>query len=169
MTGIAIFEPGKEFQRDDGTTGVSMNIKKVFDVSQTAARNRQQAAPAHDTRTLLKALMNNSPAPIKLVDQLSAGTGAHYNEQRGVIEVERGLDGESLYRCMAQEIAYAELAKQNPETLQCADKGFAAYAASYSPYGNIVACLCPARVYRPCNFVERSRDGRTKQKRTACP
>jgi hypothetical protein len=132
MTGIAIFEPGKEFQRDDGTTGVSMNVKKVFDISQTAARNKQQAAPSHDTRTLLKALMNNSPAPIMLVEQLSAGTGAHYNEQRGVIEVERGLDGESLFRCMAQEIAYAELAKQNPETLQCADKGFAAYAASYA-------------------------------------
>ncbi len=131
-TGIAIFEPGKEYKREDGSTGVSMNIKKVFDISQTAARGRQQATPAHDARTLLKALMSHSPAPVKLVEGLSAGTGAHYNEQSGVIEVQRGLDGVSLFRCMAQEIAYAELSRQSPESLQVADKGFAAYAASYA-------------------------------------
>lgn len=132
MKGIAIFEPGKEYRREDGSTGVSMNIKRVFDVSQTAARGRQQAAPAHDTRTLLKALMGSSPVPLKLSDALSREAGAHYDEQQGVIEIARGLDGDSLFRCLSQEVAYAELAQKNPATLPCADKGFAAYAASYT-------------------------------------
>lgn len=131
-SGISIFEPGKEYRREDGSTGVSMNIKKVFDISQTAARDRQQAAPVHDTRTLLKALMSHTPAPIKLVDKLSEGIGAHYNTQRSVIEVERGLDGESLFRCLAQEIAYAELEQRGNSAEQVNDKGFAAYAASYA-------------------------------------
>ena len=132
-TGIAIFEPGKPYKREDGSTGVSMNIKKVFDISQTSAQNhQQQAQPARDIHTLLKALMSKCPAPIKLVEQLSDGTGAHYNEQSRIIEVARGLDGMSLFRCLAQEIAYAELDRQNPETLQVADKGFVSYAASYT-------------------------------------
>ncbi len=130
-TGIAIFEPGKEYKREDGSTGVSMNIKKVFDISQTSVKDKTPPAP-REIRTLLKALMSNSPTPIKLVDSLQEGTGAHYSESRDVIEVVRGLDGESLFRCLAQEIAYAELDHQNTDTLQCNDKGFAAYAASYA-------------------------------------
>jgi hypothetical protein len=129
--GISIFEPGKEYRREDGSIGTSMNIKKVFDISQTAARNKL-SEPGRETRELLKALMSNSPAPIKLVDRLDEGTGAHYDEARDVIEVVRGLDGDSLYRCMAQEIAYATLDHQNTDTLLCNDKGFAAYAASYA-------------------------------------
>jgi hypothetical protein len=66
------------------------------------------------------------------VDELPEHTGAHYDEQRDVIEVVRGLDGESLFRCLAQEIAYAELDHKNTDTLQCNDKGFSAYAASYA-------------------------------------
>ncbi|MDD4496292.1 MAG: ArdC-like ssDNA-binding domain-containing protein [Eubacteriales bacterium] len=130
-TGIAIFEPGKEYKREDGSTGVSMNIKKVFDISQTSEKDKTPPAP-REIRTLLKALMSNSPAPIKLVDSLQEGNGAHYSESRDVIEVVRGLNGESLFRCLAQEIAYAELDHQNTDTLQCNDKGFAAYAASYA-------------------------------------
>jgi hypothetical protein len=138
--GIAIFEPGKEYTREDGSIGVSMNIKKVFDISQTAARGKLPPEPKRDTRVLLKALMESRPCPIKLVDKLTQDgyggqppyQGAHYSEQRDVIEVERGLDGESLFRCLAQEIAYATLDHQNTDTLLCNDKGFAAYAASYA-------------------------------------
>ena len=131
-TGFSIFEPGKEYRRDDGGVGVSMNIKKMFDISQTAARNKLQPEPVRDPRTLLGALMRNSPAPIKLVDSLQDGVGAHFNEQRGVIEVVRGLDGDSLFRCLSQEIAYAELDHRDNGSLQCRDKGFASYAASYA-------------------------------------
>ncbi|MCL2343068.1 MAG: hypothetical protein FWC62_04100 [Firmicutes bacterium] len=129
-TGFSIFEPGKEYRREDGSTGVSMNIKRMFDISQTEARDKPQPEPAHDIRTLLKALMSNTPAPIKLVDSLPDGIGAHYNEQRGVIEVVRGLDGDSLFRCLAQEIAYAELSRH--DAAPCRDKSFTAYAASYA-------------------------------------
>lgn len=127
--GISIFEPGKEYRREDGSTGVSMNIKRVFDVSQTEARNKHQPEPQRDTRTLLKALMNNSPAPIKLVATLNDRAGARYNEQSGVIEVAQGLSGENLFRCLAQEIAYASLDKSGAEVK---DPGFTAYATSYT-------------------------------------
>ena len=132
QTGFYIFEPGKEYKREDGTVGTSMNLKKMFDISQTSAKAKLPTEQNHDIRTLLKAIMGNSPVPIKLVDSLSDGVGARYDEQRNVIEVVRGLDGVSLLRCMSQEIAYAQLDHQNTETLTCNDKAFASYAASYA-------------------------------------
>ena len=38
--GIIILEPGNEYVREDGTTAVSYNAKKVFDVSQTFTREK---------------------------------------------------------------------------------------------------------------------------------
>jgi hypothetical protein len=128
--GISIYEPGKEYTRDDGTTAVSMNIKKMFDISQTSAEIK--AAPENkDIRVLLKSLMKTSPAPVKLVDPIGDNIGARYNEQRNVIEVSRGLDGENLFRAISQEVAFASLYKQSIETSSFEDINFAAYAASY--------------------------------------
>jgi hypothetical protein len=109
-----------------------MNVKRVFDISQTAARDKSQSAPLHETRELLKALMSNSPAPIKLAYNLGEGVGAHYNDANDVIEVARGLDGDSLYRCLAQEASYATLAHKNADEIHCTDKGFSAYCASFA-------------------------------------
>ena len=35
---ITLLEPGNEFTREDGTTGFSVNVKRMFDVSQTNSR-----------------------------------------------------------------------------------------------------------------------------------
>ena len=42
---ITILEPGKEYQRDDGSVGVSYNVRKVFDISQTRAAPRPPCGP----------------------------------------------------------------------------------------------------------------------------
>lgn len=129
-TGISIYEPGKEYTRDDGTTAVSMNIKKVFDISQTSAKGTTAPENKKDIRVLLKALMSNSPVPIKLVDPLNDKVGARYNEDLNVIEVSRGLDGENLFRAISNEQAYASLYKQELDK-SFDDISFAAYATSY--------------------------------------
>ena len=40
---ITILEPGKEYKRDDGSKAVGYNAKVVYDISQTSAKDRQQA------------------------------------------------------------------------------------------------------------------------------
>ena len=131
-TGFYIFEPGKEYQREDGSTGVSMNLKRMFDISQTEARDNPHPEPARDTRTLLKSLMSNSPSPIKLVDSLKEGVGARYDTQSGAIEVVRGLAGDSLFRCLSQEVSYSTLDRLIVAMPQKSDKDFIAYAAAYT-------------------------------------
>ena len=49
---ITILEPSKEYTRDDGTKAVSYNAKVVYDISQTSAKDRQEAAEPKSMREL---------------------------------------------------------------------------------------------------------------------
>jgi hypothetical protein len=130
QTGIKIYEPGEQYTREDGSIGTSFNVKRVFDISQTSAK--VEPTPQKDIRTLLSALMQTSPVPVKLVNELSGADpgirGAEYQRDKGVIELTRGMDGEDIYRSLSNEIAMAQLDRKDTE---CRDDGFVAYAASY--------------------------------------
>ena len=126
---ILILAPGKEYRREDGSVGTSVDVKRVYDVSQ-AERPRLQPMPQHDERSLISALAKASPCPVRLVDALDEG-GAHYNEAVNEIEMLRGMDGGDQFRSLALEISYAVLDHQDSESLQCQDKNFAACAAAH--------------------------------------
>ena len=67
--GITLLEPGNEFSREDGSTGFSINVKKVFDISQTnSERNYSRRTP--DERRVLKALISSSPCDIRMTNEL---------------------------------------------------------------------------------------------------
>ena len=73
---IKIVESTGEYTRDDGSIGVSYNIKRVYDISQTTARTRAPQAVSHDARALLNALIYKRPAPVQSVDELPNGMDA---------------------------------------------------------------------------------------------
>ena len=125
---ITILEPGKEYEKDDGSTGVSYNVKKVFDISQT--NSRQQAAPAvsRDDRLLLKALMNNAPCRFGISNELPEGVNVAYQPKAGAILVRQGLDAPTIFRGLAQELARAHMDKTGCE---CLSPDFTAYSVSY--------------------------------------
>ena len=62
---IKIIESNGEYTRDDGSIGVSYNIKRVYDISQTTARMKAQPPVSHDARALLGALIYKKPVPIQ--------------------------------------------------------------------------------------------------------
>ena len=128
--GISILEPGKEYERKDGNIGVSYDVKKVFDVSQTMSRTRVQPPVQTDERTLLRALIHNPPVPIQTVDALPDGRGALYDHAQQVIFVRRGMDAPSIFRCVSCELAHAELAASR-ESYDRASAAFPAFCVSY--------------------------------------
>ena len=67
---IKIVESNGEYTRDDGSIGVSYNIKRVYDISQTTAGTRAPQAVSHDARALLNALIYKRPASVQSVDEL---------------------------------------------------------------------------------------------------
>ncbi len=128
--GISILEPGAEYAREDGTTGTSYNVKKVFDISQTTARSRPQPQTKVDDRTLLTALIHKAPVPMKMVDELPGNSVALYDNDQQVIFVRRGMDAYDLFRGVSKELAHAEIARSR-ENYTRSEASFAAYSASY--------------------------------------
>ena len=105
---IMLLEPGKEIQREDGSSGVVFNVKKVFDISQANAPAPLPEA-TRDPRILLKALIHNPPCTITFNDNLIGGVAAKYDPQDKTLYVRHGLPGDDLFRALARELAFAHL------------------------------------------------------------
>ena len=128
--GIRILEPGNEYTREDGSVGVSYNIKKVFDISQTTTRIKVQPTVNRDDRLLLKALINRAPVPIQPVDEVPNQAGAYYDHNQQIILVQRGMDAQDIFRNVSKELAHAEMAVGRDDYSR-ENTGFNAYCASY--------------------------------------
>lgn len=127
---VKILEPGKEYDREDGTRGTSFEVKWVYDVSQTRGRVRSAPAVKLDDRVLLKALIHRTPVPIQTVDSLPNNMGAMYDHNQQVIFVCRGMGAEDIFRSVSKELAHAEIAGMH-ENYNRNDAAFKAYSASY--------------------------------------
>ena len=123
---ITILEPGSEFTREDGTTGFSINVKKVFDVSQTNSDlNIKRRTP--DARSAIKALIASSPCEIVMVDELKV-SNARYSTDKNTIYIIRGLEADEIFRSLAFEIGIAKCAEKG---IDRKDGMFPSYCTSY--------------------------------------
>ena len=130
QSGFSILEPGKEYERSDGSgTGISYNVKKVFDISQVDTRKYiAKPSPEYNNRQLLKSLVDNAPVKITGADDLPGDLGAMYDPHTDSISVRKGMEFADTFRGVAQELAFADLTT-GPDTQ--ADPHFSAYCASY--------------------------------------
>lgn len=127
---IKIVESNGEYTRDDGSIGVSYNIKRVYDISQTTARTRAPQAVFHDARALLNALIYKRPAPVQSVDELPNGMDAVYDREQNAVFVRRGLSANDLFCGLSKALAQAELARTGEEYTE-ENAGFKAQCVSY--------------------------------------
>ncbi len=127
---IKIVESNGEYTRDDGSIGVSYNIKRVYDISQTTARTRAPQAVFHDARALLNALIYKRPAPVQSVDELPNGMDAVYDREQNAVFVRRGLSANDLFCGLSKALAQAELARTGEEYTE-ENAGFKAHCVSY--------------------------------------
>lgn len=122
---FTIFEPGKEFTREDGSTGFSVNVKKVFDISQTSEAENAPQRRTPDPRKVMKALIAATPCDIRMTDELPGNVDAKYVEKDNAIYVRQGMEGDDLFATLAQEIVSARIGKDAPAG------AFVAYCSSY--------------------------------------
>ena len=119
--GIKILEPSKS----NGRT--YYNPKVVFDISQTNA-TKQETTINYGDRVLLKALFHNCDVPREAVEKLPNGEiGAEYDKEKNILYVCKGMDRETLFQTLSQEIANIEL-KDNADNDM---KNFISYCTSY--------------------------------------
>ena len=129
-TGFYILEPGEEYQREDGTVGISYNPKKMFDISQTGNSRKRETPTYPDDRTRIKALMDHAPVPIRISDALPEGTNALYRPEAREIQIRKGMDAGNIFRALSQELAHAEMDKGDG-SYRRSDHAFHAYCVSY--------------------------------------
>ena len=124
---ITIFEPGNEFTREDGSTAFNMNVKKVFDVSQTDQADKQTERPKPGLKDAMKALLSASPCGVVLVNELPDHS-VRYIPEDNVIYVKRGIDDCELFRVLAYEIGIADHSKIGVDRTEA---NFPSYCAAY--------------------------------------
>jgi len=129
-SGFYIIEPGEEYQREDGSTGISYNPKKMFDISQTGNSRKRETPVYPDERTRIKALLAHAPVPVRISDTLPSGVNALYQPDTREIQIRRGLDANHIFRALAQELAQAEMDKGDG-SYNRSEQGFHAYCTSY--------------------------------------
>jgi hypothetical protein len=127
-TGITLLEPGNEYEREDGSTGVSYNAKKVFDVSQTNAKQKAAPVITRDERLLLKALINDAPCQLSISENLPDNVNAVYKPDSKTILIRQGMDAQTIFRSLVNELAHAYMDKGDYKRSECS---FNAYCSAY--------------------------------------
>jgi hypothetical protein len=126
---FSIIGPGKEYRREDGSTAIGYNVKKVFDVSQLDTRKMKPLPTQnHSERQVLAALISKAPVKISGADEVPNGGGAATDVETGNIYVRRGMGFADTFRSVSHELAYAEVMNNDKSQI---DPHFTAYCASY--------------------------------------
>lgn len=128
---ISILEP-VEYARDDGSTGISYNVKKVFDVSQT--KGKQSPAPSvnRDPQALVAVMIDTSPVNVEVATELPhPNMGAFYDNEKQTLFVKKDIrDSVALCQCVAQELGHAQLSI-NSDAYSRRDMGYQAMCVGY--------------------------------------
>ena len=131
---VTILEPGKEYEREDGSKAVGYNAKIVYDISQTSAKDRQQPQEAKTMRELVSAMIDASPVSFVPVDDLELP--AFYDSAQQTIFIKTGLNEEQLFVSMAKEVSAAVFDFKHKESRDASE--FKSFCVAYmvsSRYG----------------------------------
>ena len=124
---IVILEPSKEYTRDDGTKAVGYNAKVVYEISETSAKDRQQAQEPKTMRELVSAMIDASPIPFVPVADLEIP--AYYDSKQQTIFIKTGLTEEQLFVSMAKEVSAAVFDFKHNESRDASD--FKSFCVAY--------------------------------------
>lgn len=129
---VLIMEPGKEYDRGDGSVGTYYNAKKLYDISQTTMREKAQEQPEADERLLVRAVISSPPVNIVVADpeQMPEGKGAWFEPEESCIYVRKGMSAPEIIRSIVPELALAGFA-DGDKNYDCNEDMFHAYCTSY--------------------------------------
>ena len=129
---VLILEPGKTYEREDGSIGTYYNAKKLYDISQTTMNDKSIEEVSYDERSLIRALVSNPPANIVVAepDQMPDNKGAYFEPEENCIYVRKGMDAQEIFQSLVPELVFARYAEDNPDYDRSED-AFHAYCATY--------------------------------------
>lgn len=128
---ISILEP-VEYTKSDGSQGISYNVKKMFDVSQTNGKKQPAPTLNRDTDDIIAVMVDTSPVNVELINEMpQPGMGAFYKNEDQTLYIQRGFDDSvKLVQNIAQELAFAQLSIQS-DSYSRREMGFKAVCVGY--------------------------------------
>ena len=128
---ISILEP-VEYAKRDGTTGISYNVKKVFDVAQTNGKRPPAPTVNRDPKALITTMLDSSPVNVEATNELPyPNMAAFYNNEEQTLYVKRDVgDSVAVAQCVAQELGHSQLSI-NSDSYSRSDMGFQAVCIGY--------------------------------------
>lgn len=127
--GITILEPGEEFKREDGSTGVNYNAKKVFDISQTTAEKKSQESKNYDISKIISSLIQSSPVNVCRSSILPDDKNVYFNRRDNAIVIREGIPADEIVRELSKEIVSLRVGSE--KTAKEGMTALRAYAVSY--------------------------------------
>lgn len=128
---ISILEP-VEYTKNDGSTGISYKVKKMFDVSQTNGKKQPAPTLNREPEDIVAVMIDTSPVEVEVIDEMpQPGMGAFYKNEDQTLYIQRGF-GDSVKLCqhVAQELAFAQLSMEN-DTYSRREMSFKAVCVGY--------------------------------------
>lgn len=106
---IKQFRADKEYTKENGDVVMGYKVERCFDVSQTYGNpTSERASVGMPMRSKIKALMKDTPVPVKLSEKVPQNLGALYSEKEDTIFVAPNMEGEALFFTVARELARAD-------------------------------------------------------------
>ncbi len=127
--GITILEPGEEFKREDGSTGVNYNAKKVFDISQTTAEKKSREPKNYDISKIISSLIRSSPVNVCRSSILPDDKNVYFNSRDNAIVIREGIPADEIVRELSKEIVSLRVGSE--KTAKEGMTALRAYAVSY--------------------------------------
>ena len=107
--GIKILEPGDSYTRADGSSAISYNVKKMFDISQTTSKQKPKTI-SYDDKVKLTALLKDCPVDIKAVDEIpNTDKVALWSKADNALYVKRGGETTTIFKQLAKELTRVSL------------------------------------------------------------
>ena len=128
---ISILEP-VEYTKQDGSTGISYKVKKMFDVSQTNGKKQPAPTLNRDPEEVVAVMIDTSPVEVEVIDEMpQPGMGAFYKNEDQTLYIQRDF-GDSVKLCqnVAQELAFAQLSMES-DSYNRREMGFMAVCVGY--------------------------------------
>ena len=119
-TAILLLEAGNRYTREDGSTGVYYNTKRVFDTSQTTALGVRDRPSERDPGMLVRNLDLLSPCRVREDDGTNLGGNLYvrYDLDERTLYIAQDAEGSEAFREATRELARATMdyLNLNPDT-----------------------------------------------------
>ena len=128
---ISILEP-VDYTKADGSTGISYNVKKAFDISQTNGRRQPAPTVNRDPKNLVSVMLDTAPVNCESSSELpNPDAVAYYDNDKDTLFIKKGVsDSVALFQGVALELGYAELSGRS-DSYSRKDMSFQAVCIGY--------------------------------------